>query len=44
MNQALRRLRPDGFEEFGYQTRFICGDTAGAIQIRPLNWIGIVTW
>jgi hypothetical protein len=37
MNQALRKVRPDDFEEFGYQTRLACHDTASAIQICSLH-------
>ncbi len=37
MNQALRKVRPNDFEEFGYQTRLACRDTASAIQICGLH-------
>jgi hypothetical protein len=37
LNQSLRKSRPDDFEEFGYQTRLTCRDTASAIQICSLH-------
>src|SRR5258708_2138178 len=37
LNQSLRKLKLDNFEEFGYQTRLACRDTASAIQICGLH-------
>lgn len=37
MKQVLKNVRPDDFEEFGYQTRLACTDTECAIQICRLH-------